>query len=860
MKRVLLKTIAWWLVVSGQWSVASGQLLEGTRQLPVASGRQNEMWTTAGIRCTNPDDQIEVGGPIAGVEFHGSRPVPSRISFYSPVANSVDLSTDYWKRGDSRPLLLGIKFDSQPRRWLGKEPWEHVVAPQSARFERQDGDLFESISYEFGVSDLATAMTLRFENKGTVPHTLELYAHLALTLRSCQSYARINAARTQFDKLHKGVVAEFDDARVARASLFVLNAGEAPSSWTTSLATRDSGWSDWIDGAGDLAGSTARVDSPVAAFTYKFVLPPGGARRVILLIGSTPRSDTKRAVAGASLGWGKEIRQYNEHILTAHSPSFMSGDAWTDSAVSYSRNILTANEHFLNGNVVPMPCPAEYNFFFTHDVLLTDLSAIMFDADRVKRDLLYIAKLAKNGDLPHAYYWKDDGFKTEFCPPGNWNNLWAVLATAAYYRHTFETKTAARLHPLLTRALEKTLTMRKGNLLHGVEPDWWDFGKAPGARAYLTTLTIRALEEYVYLSSQLRLDLSRLPALEQEASELKAGLNAELWDGSYLYNTTPAGRDEHVYMGPLLSAVYGLLPPDRAKKLVATAGSQLLDPGVGIRTVWPADFHTDSVKKFYGVKENEAGNQFLYANGGIWYLGNAWYAWALRATGEVQQAFDFFRHTMTPDGIARSPYGQPALYEYRYADSSAPDHGRVDKPTMMWSAGFCIGTAYRMAGFADNTWNVTVGDITPSALENVSAKMVFGKLKSVSRRGKGPMVTRLLVDGREIPSRILPVDARTGSSITVEMGPILYPFVDSVNAVLHTARIDPKARTMQLSLSSFERHQTTIRLLTPWMARAVTINGKVWSGWGVSSTPVGTLVITIRYEATSGSDAVQINF
>ena len=42
-----------------------------------------------------------------------------------------------------------------------------------------------------------------------------------------------------------------------------------------------------------------------------------------------------------------------------------------------------------------MPCPAEYNFFFTHDVLLTDLAAINFDPERVRRDLLYIMSLAQ---------------------------------------------------------------------------------------------------------------------------------------------------------------------------------------------------------------------------------------------------------------------------------------------------------------------------------------------------------------------------------------------------------------------------------------------------------------------------------
>ena len=54
---------------------------------------------------------VEVGGPFAGAEFHHSRPVPTRISFYSPVANSVDLSTDYWQRWESIPVRVFVTVD-----------------------------------------------------------------------------------------------------------------------------------------------------------------------------------------------------------------------------------------------------------------------------------------------------------------------------------------------------------------------------------------------------------------------------------------------------------------------------------------------------------------------------------------------------------------------------------------------------------------------------------------------------------------------------------------------------------------------------------------------------------------------------
>src|ERR1041385_3564458 len=82
--------------------------------------------------------QVEVGGKYAGAEFHGSRPLPSRISFYYPVANSIDLSTDYWRRDESLPMALAIAIDGGERRWMGREGWSYLLSPHRVRFEKDE--------------------------------------------------------------------------------------------------------------------------------------------------------------------------------------------------------------------------------------------------------------------------------------------------------------------------------------------------------------------------------------------------------------------------------------------------------------------------------------------------------------------------------------------------------------------------------------------------------------------------------------------------------------------------------------------------------------------------------------------------
>jgi len=66
------------------------------------------------------DAKIEVGSPYVGMEFHHSFPVPQRISFYYPVANSIDLSTDYWKRDTTFISSLNLKSTTVYFRKSGK--------------------------------------------------------------------------------------------------------------------------------------------------------------------------------------------------------------------------------------------------------------------------------------------------------------------------------------------------------------------------------------------------------------------------------------------------------------------------------------------------------------------------------------------------------------------------------------------------------------------------------------------------------------------------------------------------------------------------------------------------------------------
>ena len=142
--------------------------------------------------------QVEVGGRFAGAEFHESRPIPSRVSFYYPVANSIDVSTDYWKRGNSLPFALGIRTGREAKRWLGREPWDYTLSPHKTTFHRREAELEYFLSYEFCMNQPAMVVSLRIKNISGRKIPVEVYAHLLLSLRTCQTYARKDSAWTEY--------------------------------------------------------------------------------------------------------------------------------------------------------------------------------------------------------------------------------------------------------------------------------------------------------------------------------------------------------------------------------------------------------------------------------------------------------------------------------------------------------------------------------------------------------------------------------------------------------------------------------------------------------------------------------------
>jgi len=822
------------------------------------------------VNCS--PEQIEVGGPFVGIEIHHSSPLLNRISFFYPVANSIDLSTDYWRRDQYRVMFLGLRIGNKPKEWIGLEPFDCQLTPYSVGFQKRDDEKTVEIAYRFCHSKPAMVAEIEITNNSTEVEPFEVYTHLELSLRTCHTYAHKDKAWTELDDTRGTVYANFDDRETGDARVFVANAGERPASVTTNdetigLPLAEENW--WMSKAADLPGEIVdRVSPkrPVAAFVYKKNLAPRQKMAIIQIIGSC-RVGEGRDIVGYLLGHHEqESDRYEEYVLNkAHRGGVMeTGDGSLDRSVSWAKAILAVNAHYLDGEIVPMPCPAEYNFLFAHDVLVTDLAAVNFDIARVRKDLEYIVKHANpEGVVPHAYYWKDDRYVTEFAAPDDWIHLWFILLSASYLRHSQDVETLEVLYPSIAKSIEQALVNRKEDLIWAHYPDWWDIGSSFGPRSYMTILTIRALREFNYISATLGKKATELPLNEELASRMQRQLGERLWDkdSNYLINYYEDGSmDKHTYTGSLLAAHFGLLETSRMVVLVQTARRNLLDERVGVRNVFPADFHmlTDYLK----LKRNEVGEPFFYANGGIWPHGNAWYALALISIGEKAEALRFVKGTMTAEGIMNSPNGQPAMYEYRNGNKQDPSaYGKVDKPQFLWAAGWYLYCLYRLFGARENEWNIAFDPYLPEGQRMSQYSLLAGgRDMTVTVTGSGHCVKSVKYGGEIYPSTVIPEEPPAGDEIKIVLGTPELPYVAHTGAILLSSRFDKAERSLILNLKAFGGHYNETTIVSPWKPQSVSINGaKLNKGWRFSRNE-GIYEVKIGFVHESAPDVVVVRF
>jgi len=789
------------------------------------------------------DAKIEVGGLFVGAEFHHSYMIPQRISFFYPVANSIDRSQDYWKRDTSFVAEWYLKIgDGQPE-IVGRKPVEFSLTPYSVDFFDRKSARDIDVSYHFCGEKPAMVVTYQIVSRQKAPAVLEFDTRLFTSIKTCHTYREIEQAEVVSDTTTGTIFTNFPDADAHLTQVFVANAGEQP--------------------VGIIPGKSGL---PSARFVYRREMVPGDTLKIVQIIGSTNKGEGRSTVAYLLENFRQEVQKYETAILdkATNFNLLRTGNDQTDHSIAWARAEMEANAHYLDGEVVPMPCPAEYNFYFTHDVQVSNLAAVNYDLPRVRRDIEYIIRHAdRDLVIPHAYYWKDGKYVTEYASSDNWNNFWFVQVAAKYLRHSGDTAFVAKLYPYLTVCLERAmLTKEADNLMWSYRPDWWDIGHNYGSRSYMTILAIKTLRDYNFISTALGKNPEKVAEYAVMADSMQAALVEKLWsdEQNYLINYNDDGSpDRHYYIGSLLAAHYGLLDAEKLNRLVQTAKAKLLDEKVGIYNAFPMDFHL--LIDFYKFVGNEAGDKYYYANGGVWPQGNAWYAMALIANDEKQAASEFIAQTMSLHGIMSGPNGQPAYYEVRNANKDNPaEYGTVDKPNFLWAGAWYLNSLYQLYGVRENDWNIALDPFLPKDLDACQFTLfVQGQPMVVDIRGHGEIIQSLKYDGKFAHSAIFPLEIPKIKRIEIVLGnQPNEPYLKSTNAILR--RCHYQNRQLSLTVRGILASENETAVMSPQKPKAIVLNDQALSeGWATTKLQSGYLT-KICFKMTASDDKLDLQF
>jgi hypothetical protein len=786
--------------------------------------------------------QIEIGGKYVGIEFHASRPLPSRISFYYPVANSIDLSRDYWKRFESLPITIVLKTQDIIDT-LGLKPFPYSYTPYNVHFEKLKKQFKVTFSYDVCDDLPVLVLKISLQNISNKDQEVSLSSAMVTSLRTSHSYNWITADSLSY--IRKCLIgrAVFNTSDTDSVILFIANTAASPIYVNSS--------------------DRPFIENPVLQFQYKKKLVPDEQFDIIQLIAMCRQHEFDRILNKILSGWQKSIEENEKRILdyVYKQSYFFIPDETLMETFYWSRAVIASNLHYINGYFVAMPCPAEYNFFFTHDLLLTSLGAIYYDIDYVKHGLQFLLNLSKKESvLAHAYYWKDKEYVTEYCDSDNWNHLWFIITASSYLKHSADFKMLESLFPLLKTSLTMMLKNKgSDDLMYATRPDWWDIGNIYGARAYISILMYRAIQDFVFIASQLNMNNEPLLDHLNLAERIKQQLIEKLWDNrsGYLLNMVDNNTiDRHFYSGSLLATYYNLLDHDKKTILLQTAKDTLLDKNIGVRNVVPPDFH--ELVSIYKFKDMEAGLPYIYFNGAVWPQCNAWYVLGLLANDQPNEAREVLKKYLTLEGIRASPNGQPAFFEHRITNPRSKRYGEIDKPTFLWAGGWYLNALYQMAGLRENPWNIFFNPLQPDNFEKVAYDlMLYGETCRVKWQGKGDYLRNIYVDGTRSYSAV-PIAA--AKIIELQRGIPESPYLAAANCLIQQVIYKAAQNKLSIEFSGIFGQIVNLIIVSPIPLSKNIINDMAYSDIVYEKIAKGIFIYTIKIKSENTKNILSLSF
>jgi hypothetical protein len=166
------------------------------------------------------------------------------------------------------------------------------------------------------------------------------------------------------------------------------------------------------------------------------------------------------------------------------------------------------------------------------------------------------------------------------------------------------------------------------------------------------------------------------------------------------------------------------------------------------------------------------------------------------------------------------------MYEYRFADTSSAEYGKIDKPSFLWAGGFYLNVLYRLFGVSENEWNLSISMPRASQYDSTSFSLAFGSLKDISIAGKGARLHSFTDGSTNIASLVLPLDAAQSARYEIHVGSVENPYLEKINAILYNAEYVGEKKSLECVFSSFKGHAVTAFVIGAKRAKKVLIDGK----------------------------------